>query len=243
MKTSFKSEIKDFEITSVFHGVRGAHRDKGPVVELSFRALAKGRLVAWNKITGYVPAMPVSKISSKGFGPLKISFEDFHWSVHIKRNGNNVTRSMKPTPRKHAINAALVQILAPALVLSTADNPSQTEPEAPKVVKTGLERDAERAAAERAAEVATERAAEAAAEQTAKLNSDSKFEDLVVRGAKLKAKKSVLGGRPLTEMVKSDPDGVVDDLEAVGLKVTTEIPKVDLSLKTDPLEMPDFLRR
>jgi hypothetical protein len=128
-------------------------------------------------------------------------------------------------------------------VLSTADNPSQTETKAPKVVKTGLKRDAERAAAERAAEVATERAAEDTAEQTAKLTSDAKFNDLVVRGAKLKAKKSVLGGRPLTEIVKSDLDGLVDGLEAVGLNVITDIPKVDLSLKKDPLEMPDFLRR
>jgi hypothetical protein len=111
MKTSFKDEIQNFEIV----GIRTNTNKTGPRVHMAFKAEAKGRLVAWNNITGHV-TLPLALVSSEGFGPKDISFGDVDWVVHIMRRGSPVTRAMKPTPRKNTINHALTHLLAPALV-------------------------------------------------------------------------------------------------------------------------------
>ena len=111
MKTSFKDEIRNFEVV----GIRTSTNKSGVRVNMAFKAEAKGRIVAWNNITGHI-ALPVALVSSKGFGPKDITFGDIDWVVHILRRGSPVTRAMKSTPRKSAIDRALVQLLAPALV-------------------------------------------------------------------------------------------------------------------------------
>ena len=111
MKTSFKNEVRDFKVTGVTTGERKGET----LVELAFSAQAKGRLVAWNNISGST-ILNVARIATKGFGPKDISFRDFGWVVHITRRGKPVTRRMKSTPRKAAINHALTQLLAPALL-------------------------------------------------------------------------------------------------------------------------------
>ena len=60
-------------------------------------------------------------MSASSFGPGEFSIKDFSWVVHIVRNGQPVVRGMKPTPRKDAINRALVQLLAPELVARSAE--------------------------------------------------------------------------------------------------------------------------
>jgi len=111
MKTAWKSEIRNFKVTGV---ITGEHKGE-TLVELAFSAQAKGRLVAWNNITGST-ILNVARIATKGFGPKDISFRDFVWVVHITRGGKPVARAMKSTPRKQAINHALCQLLAPALL-------------------------------------------------------------------------------------------------------------------------------
>jgi hypothetical protein len=114
MKTNFKNEIRNFEVAGI--NTQDGIKNKGElVVTMAFKAEAKGRIVAWNNITGNV-TLPVALVSSKGFGPMDISSKDFDWVVHILRRGHPVIRAMKPTPRKSAIDAALAHFLAPALV-------------------------------------------------------------------------------------------------------------------------------
>jgi hypothetical protein len=123
MKTAFKSEIREFKVT----GVTTSKRKEKELVNLAISAQAKGRLVEWNRITGSI-VVDVARIGAKGFGPGDISFRDFDWVVHITRGGKPVVRAMKATPRKDAINRALCQLLAPALL-----DPDQTSEVAPKV--------------------------------------------------------------------------------------------------------------
>jgi hypothetical protein len=191
MKTSFKDEIQKFEVV----GIRTNTNKTGPRVNMAFKAEAKGRLVAWNNITGHV-ALPVALISSKGFGPKDISFGDIDWVVHIMRRGSPVTRAMKPTPRKNTINHALTHLLAPALV--GADLPGSS------------------------------------AESRAKLI-DKEVAPKVARSPRKSRAKTPSIEK---ESVERSPLGLVENLEAVGLKVLTEIPKAG-----DPLEMPEFLKR
>lgn len=133
MKTSFKNEVRNFEVTGV---TTRKHKD-GEIVSLAFSAQAKGRLVSWNNITGDT-AVRLARITTEGFGPKDISFRDFDWVVHILRRGKPVTRHMKSTPRKNTINHALAQLLAPALLGADThpDRPFINEKEvAPKVAR------------------------------------------------------------------------------------------------------------
>ena len=195
MKTSFKTEIKNFEVTGVTTqpGLKnnGVDVQDDELVALAFSAQAKGRIVAWNKITGSC-LVSVALVASKGFGPKDISFRDFDWVVHIERRGKPVVRAMKPTPRKNTINHALTQLLAPALVGADThpDRPFIDEKEvAPKVARK--------------------------------------------RTRKPKAAKPA---------VTSDLSGLVDNLEAVGLKVLTGVP-IGKASDSGSLEMPEFLKR
>ena len=130
MKTAFKSEIKDFKVLGVTSKSVDDTNGKTPCISLSFEAKAKGRLVEWNNITGNA-LVSLARVSASSFGPGEFSIKDFSWVVHIMRNGQPVVRGMKPTPRKDAINRALVQLLAPALVTSLGNLDAGPEKEKP----------------------------------------------------------------------------------------------------------------
>ena len=115
MKTAWKSEIKDFYVTGVTEKSVDGKEGKVPCISLSFQANAKGRLVSWNNITGNA-LVSLARVSASSFGPGEFSIKDFSWVVHIMRNGKPVIRAMKPTPRREAINKALIQLLALSLI-------------------------------------------------------------------------------------------------------------------------------
>jgi hypothetical protein len=219
MKTSFKNEIRNFEVLGMHTETLRSSQDT-KVATLSFSAEAKGRLVDWNNITGHT-TMPMARIAAKGFGPKDIGSSDINWVVHIERRGKPVARHMKPTPRKLNIDHALASLLAPALL------DADTAPGAAKKVKPKTARTLRRPASPDTRKTRAEHA-QSRARMIKTLDMDDGL-----RGA-------------LPEI------DVVAGLEAAGLKVMTEVPKVTrtkaalaaASESTDALlAVPEFLKR
>ena len=98
MKASIAANLKDFKVAGV------KTYDDNLVV--SFQAYARGRIVEWNRITG-TARVPVARVGADDFGPQDLNVRNVSWHVHIMRGGKEVTRGMKPTPRKNAIHSAL----------------------------------------------------------------------------------------------------------------------------------------
>ena len=98
MKASIAANLKDFKVAGV--------KSYSDNLIVSFTALARGRIVEWNKISGQA-RVPVARVAAKDFGPQDLNVRNVSWHVHIMRGGKEVTRGMKPTPRKNAIHSAL----------------------------------------------------------------------------------------------------------------------------------------
>jgi len=117
MKASIAANLKDFKVAGV--------KTYGDNLIVSFQAYARGRIVEWNRITGQA-RVPVARVAADDFGPQDLNVRNVSWHVHIMRGGKEVTRGMKPTPRKNAIHSALHGALGYAI--ADLDNNQQTKP-------------------------------------------------------------------------------------------------------------------
>ena len=138
MKASIAANLKDFEVAGV--------KSYSDNLIVSFTALARGRSVEWNKISGQA-RVPVARVAADDFGPQDLNVRNVSWHVHIMRGGKEVTRGMKPTPRKNAIHSALHGALGyaiPALDSGPASGPqTHTNPDGSTYSKrTGNEQEA-----------------------------------------------------------------------------------------------------
>ena len=102
MQANVKANLKDFEVA----GVKTVKEN----LVVSFTAQARGRIVEWNSISGSA-TVELARVSAKDFGPQDFNVRNVGWVVHIVRRGKEVTRGMKPTPRKNAISNALTGVL------------------------------------------------------------------------------------------------------------------------------------
>ena len=98
MKASIAANLKDFKVAGV--------KTYSDNLIVNFQAYARGRIVEWNRITGHA-RVPVVRVAADDFGPQDLNVRNVSWHVHIMRGGKEVTRGMKPTPRKDAISSAL----------------------------------------------------------------------------------------------------------------------------------------
>ena len=149
MKASIAANLKEFEVAGV--------KSYSDNLIVSFTALARGRIVEWNKISGQA-RVPVARVAAKDFGPQDLNVRNVSWHVHIMRGGKEVTRGMKPTPRKNAIHSALHGALGYAIAAldsGPASGPqTHTNPDGSTYSKrTGNEQEA-RVANEQAKQVA-----------------------------------------------------------------------------------------
>ena len=106
MKANIAANLKEFKVAGV-----NTFEDN---LIVNFTALARGRIVEWNNISGQA-RVPVARVGAKDFGPQDLNVRNVSWHVHIVRGGNEVTRGMKPTPRKNAISSALHGACADAI--------------------------------------------------------------------------------------------------------------------------------
>jgi len=102
MQANVKANLKDFEVA----GVKTVKEN----LVVSFTAQARGRIVEWNSISGSA-TVELARVGANDFGPQDFNVRNVGWVVHIVRRGKEVTRGMKPTPRKNAISNALTGVL------------------------------------------------------------------------------------------------------------------------------------
>ena len=142
MKASIAANLKDFKVAGV--------KTYSDNLIVNFQAYARGRIVEWNRITG-MARVPVARVGADDFGPQDLNVRNVSWHVHIMRGGKEVTRGMKPTPRKNAIHSALHGALGyaiadlysgPASGPQTLTNPDGTPLQTAPVARTGNEQEA-----------------------------------------------------------------------------------------------------
>ena len=110
LASTMEANIKEFEVAGVKTVKKASGLVDSPSMVVSFTAQAKGRLVEWNNISGSA-TVELARVGANDFGPQDFNVRNVGWSVHIVRRGKEVTRGMKPTPRKNAISNALTGVL------------------------------------------------------------------------------------------------------------------------------------